>query len=81
MTTITIPREITGKEELVAISRKELERMKSQMMPTIFLEKSGARKLDKRVERGLKEYRTGKTERIETFLKREYQGLYQKYGS
>ena len=81
MTTITIPREITGKEELVVISRKELERMKAQMMPTVFLEKNGAKKLDKRVERGLKEYRTGKTERIETFLKREYQGLYQKYGS
>ncbi len=81
MTTVTIPREITGKEELVVISRKELERMKARMMPTIFLEKGGAQKLDKRVERGLKEYRAGKTERIETFLKREYQGLYQKYGS
>lgn len=79
MTIITIPKKITGKEELVIISRKELERMKAQMMPTIFLKGKAANKLDKRVEQSLKEYRTGKTERLETFLKREYPKFYQKY--
>lgn len=79
MTTITIPKKITGKEELVVISRKELDRMKAQMMPTTFLKGKAADKLDKRVEQGLKEYHTGKTERLETFLKRDYPKFYPKY--
>lgn len=79
MTTITIPKKITGKEELVVISRKELDRMKAQMMPAIFLKGRAADKLDKRVAQGLKEYRTNKTERLEAFLKREHPKLYQKY--
>lgn len=79
MAIITIPKKITGKEELVVISRKELDRMKVQMMPTIFLKGRAADKLDKRVEQGLKKYRTGKTERLETFLKRDYPKFYSKY--
>ncbi|OGZ96599.1 MAG: hypothetical protein A3I44_01385 [Candidatus Sungbacteria bacterium RIFCSPLOWO2_02_FULL_51_17] len=79
MTIITIPPKITGKEELVIISRKELDRMKAQMLPAVFLKGRAANKLDKRVERSVKEHRTGKTERLETFLKREHPKLYQKY--
>ena len=79
MTIITIPPKITGKEELVIISRKELDRMKAQMLPAVFLKGRAAHKLDKRVEWGVKEHRTGKTERLETFLKREHPKLYQKY--
>lgn len=68
MNIITIPKKITGKEELVIISRKELERMKAQMMPVTYLKGKAARKLDQRVERGLKEYREGKTRKISSLV-------------
>ena len=61
MITITIPKKITGKEELVVITRKELEWMKSQMIPTIYLKGRAAKKLDRRGERGLSDFRNGKT--------------------
>lgn len=79
MTIITIPKKITGKEELVVISRKELDRMRAQMMPAIFLKGREADKLDTRVEHSIKEYRIGKTERLEAFLKRDHPKLHRKY--
>ena len=36
-------------------------------------------RLNKLAEEGLKEYRVGKTELLDSFLKREYPRLYQKY--
>lgn len=79
MAIITIPKKITGKEELVIISRKEFDRMKAQMMPTTFLRGGEADGLDKRVVQSLKEYRAGKTERLDMFLKRNYPKLHLKY--
>lgn len=79
MAIITIPKKITGKEELIIISRKELDRMKAQMMPITFLRGAEARGLDKRVAQSLKEYRAGNTERLEAFLKRNHPKLHLKY--
>ena len=64
MATITIPKNITGSEELVVIPRKEFDWMKSQMIPAIYLKGNAAKKLDKRVEKGLRDYQTGKTKII-----------------
>ncbi len=61
MATITIPKNITGSEELVVIPRREFDRMKSQMIPTVYLKGNAAKKLDRRVKKGLRDYRAGKT--------------------
>ena len=72
MTTITIPKKITKGEELIVIPRKEYEKMKTQISPVFYLKGKGAKRLDKRVNEGLREYYKGKTESLESFLKREY---------
>lgn len=64
MATITIPKRITGREELVVIPRKELERMKALMVPVVYVRGKAARRLDQRVAQGLRAYRLGKTKRI-----------------
>jgi len=64
MATITIPKHITGKEELVVISRKEYEQMKARMFPIFRLKGKAALKLDRRVEKAIRAYRAGKTRRI-----------------
>lgn len=64
MSTITIPKKMTGKEELVVIPRKEYERMKASMFPTVYLTGKKAEKLDKRVEKALRVYRKGRTRKI-----------------
>lgn len=80
MATITIPKKlIKAQDDLVVIPRGEYEQMRSQMIPAYYLTGKAARKLDKWVNDGLKEYRAGKTESLESFLKREYPSLYKKY--
>lgn len=81
MPTITIPRNITGSEELVVMPRREYERMKDAVIPTFYLKGGAAKRLDRRVERAVKEYRAGKTESMDSFLKREHPRLYKEYGS
>lgn len=80
MNTITIPKSVTGREELVVIPRKEYERMKASMVPTFYTKGKAALRLDRRVEKALREYRAGKTESLDSFLKKEYPRLYRQYG-
>jgi len=61
---ITIPKSLAGKDDLVVLSRGEYEQMKSQMVPITYLEGRVARKVDKRVERALKNYNAGETRQI-----------------
>ncbi len=68
MFAVTIPKKITKGAELVVMPREEYEKMKAQMVPSIFLKGESAKRLDRRVSEGLKEYRKGKTESLETFL-------------
>ena len=80
MATITIPKHITGKEELVVISRKEYEQMKARMFPVFRLKGKAALKLDRRVEKAMQEHRAEKTKSLKAFLKKEYPRLYKQYG-
>lgn len=66
MSTITIPKKITGSEELIVMPRSEYEYMKSRMIPVKFLYGKAAEKLDRRVDAGLKYYRGRKTRKIES---------------
>ena len=65
-------------DDLVVLSRREYESMKSRMLPVFFLKGKNAKDLDKRVAEGLKEYHQGKTETMESFLKKEFPGLRKK---
>lgn len=80
MATITIPKKLLHGDDLIVIPRKEYEEMKSRMIPIIYLKGKSAKQLDKRVEEGMREYKKGKTESMEAFLKREYPGLHKTYG-
>ena len=78
MNTITIPKNLikTKSEDLMVISRKEYEGMKAKSLPVCFLKGEKARSLDKRVEEALKEHKKGKTEKLESFLEKEYSNLH-----
>lgn len=78
MNTITIPRNLIQNDDLVVLPRKEYENMKARMFPIFFLKGKNAKSLDKRVDEGVKEYRKGKTETLELFLKKEYPELHKK---
>jgi len=80
MATITIPQHITGSKELVVIPMEEYKKMKEHMLPSLQLKGKAAKRLDKRVAEGIREFRAGKTESLGSFLKREYKGLYKQYG-
>lgn len=64
METITIPKHIIKNDDLVLMPRREYEKMKAQMTPTVFLKGKAAKRLDRRVEQGLRDYREGKTRMI-----------------
>lgn len=81
MPTITIPKSVTGSQELIVISRKEYERMKASMIPIFNLKGKAALRLDRRVAKALHEYRLGKTESLKSFFKKEYPDFYKQYGS
>ncbi|MDP3948983.1 MAG: hypothetical protein Q8Q17_03480 [bacterium] len=70
MSTITIPKNLIKNDDLIVLPRKEYEKMKAHMTPVFFLKGKGARRLDKRVNEALREYREGKTESLESFLKK-----------
>ena len=78
MNAITIPKNLikTKSEDLVVITRKEYESMKAKILPVFFLKGKKARNLDKRVEEALKEHKKGKTEKLESFLEKEYSNLH-----
>ena len=69
---MTIPRKLIRGDDLVVLPRKEYEKMKAQMTPVFFLKGKSAKRLDRRVSETLKEYHKGKTESLESFLKKEY---------
>ena len=64
MAIITIPKKLLHGDDLIVIPRKEYEEMKSRMIPVIYLKGKSAKRLDKRVMQGLKEYHAGRTKRI-----------------
>ena len=66
MNIITIPRKVAGKDDLVVISRREFEQMKSRMFPIVYLKGKSAARLDRRVEIAVRDYRQGKTKKIKS---------------
>lgn len=61
MVTITIPKSKLEKESgVVVLSLEEYRRLSEQAVPTYYLKGKAAKNLDKLVERGLKDYRSGK---------------------
>ncbi len=80
MATITIPQNIAGNKALVIIPMEEYKFMKANILPSIQLKGKAAKKLDKRVIEGMREFRAGKTESLVTFLKREYKDFHKQYG-
>ncbi|MBI4993662.1 hypothetical protein HZC33_01750 [Candidatus Wolfebacteria bacterium] len=81
MNTITIPKNLIKNDDLVIIPRKEYENMKARMMPIFYLKGKNAKLLDKRVSEGIEEYRAGKMEDLNSFLKKEYPDFHKKYGN
>ena len=76
---ITIPKKLIKDDDIVIIPRKEYEEMMASMIPSVYLKGRAAKRLDKLMEDGLREYREGKTEPLGSFLKREYPKLHRKY--
>lgn len=62
MNTITIPRKKIKEEGgVVVLSLEEYRRLYEKAIPTYYLEGKGAEKFDRMVEKGLKDYKEGKT--------------------
>ncbi len=80
MATITISKKLIHGDDLIVIPRKEYEEMKSRLVPVVYLKGKSAKRLDKRVTEGMREYKKGNAESMEAFLKREYPGLHKTYG-
>ena len=67
-TLTTIPKSITGKEELVVLPRKEYEELQSRVFPLVKLQKKAAQRLDRRVRQALREHARGTSVDLRTFL-------------
>ncbi|QQG45054.1 MAG: hypothetical protein HYW89_03570 [Candidatus Sungiibacteriota bacterium] len=62
MNTITIPTKKIKKEGgIVVLSLEEYRKLSERAVPTYYLKGKAAKKFDRMVEAGLKEYREGKT--------------------
>lgn len=67
MATITISKNKVKKEGgVVVLSLKEYRKLSEQAVPTYYLKGKAAKALDKLVERGLKDYRAGKTKTLKS---------------
>lgn len=67
MTTVTISKEKIKKEGgVVVLSLEEYRKLSEQAVPTYYLKEKAAKKLDKMVERGLKEYQAGKARTLKS---------------
>lgn len=67
MTTITIPRKKIKEEGgVVILSLEEYRKLSEKVVPTYYLKGRAAEKLDKMVEKGLREYRAGKARTIKS---------------
>ena len=67
MANITISKAKIEKEKgVVLLPLKEYERLLRSAVPTYYLKGKEAKKLDKLVEEGLREYRAGKTRKIKS---------------
>lgn len=79
-TITTIPKNVTGNKELVIISRKDYEEMKSRVFPVIQLKGKEAQRLDQRAKSAIREHRKGTSVRVQEFLKKKHPHLLQSYG-
>jgi len=67
MNTVTISKEKIKKEGgVVVLSLEEYRKLSEQAVPTYYLKGKAAKKLDKIVEQGLKDYRAGKTRTLKS---------------
>lgn len=57
---LTIPKSITGKEDLIIIPRSQYEQIIANAIPSFYLKGKSARLLDNRVKKGLKEHKEKK---------------------
>ena len=75
MSTITIPNDISNKDDLVVLPKKVFETMQARMMPILNVRGKATLRVDARVREGERMYRQGKTEPFAEFLRREYPDL------
>ena len=70
MTTLSknliLPKEMLKNEGVVVLPLKKYEELRRQAIPTYYLEGKEAKKADKLIEEGLKEYRAGKCKKIKS---------------
>lgn len=67
MNTVTISKNKIRKEGgVVVLSLEEYKKLSRQAVPTYYLKGKEAKDLDKLVERGLKDYRAGKTKTLKS---------------
>jgi len=67
MNTVIISKEKIKKEGgVVVLSLEEYRKLSEQAVPTYYLKGKAAKKLDKIVEQGLKDYRAGKTRTLKS---------------
>ncbi len=67
MATVTInKKEVEKRDGVVILSLKEYQRLIEGTIPTYYLKGRAAKDLDKMVNQGLKDYRTGKTRTIKS---------------
>ncbi|MEK7502961.1 MAG: hypothetical protein AAB556_00775 [Patescibacteria group bacterium] len=67
MNTITLPKEKIEKAGgLVILPIEEYEKLRQASVPTYYLSGKEAEELDKLVEQGLKDHKTGKTRKIKS---------------
>lgn len=71
----TIPKSITGKEELVILPRKEFEELQARVFPLIKLKNKAARRLDNRVRTALREHSRGTSMNLNHFFQNKYPHL------
>lgn len=78
-TIITIPKSITGDEDLVVLRRQAYEELQSRVLPLVVLKGRAAARVDRRVRASVRDVYERKTVPFETFLKRDYPHLHRVY--
>ena len=63
-TIVISPRSVERRGGLVVLSVQQYQRLLASVVPTYYLKGKAATKLDRLVEKGLEEYRKGKTRAI-----------------
>jgi len=66
MKAITISKKVLQNDDIVILPRREYEKLKASAIPVLYLRDEKAQKLDKRVNKSVREYKLGKTKSIKS---------------